>query len=124
MIYPLVRDLAADEIPIAVTCRVLGFTKQAYFKWRANPVTARDWNDAHLINAARDIHHEDTNRPGVRLPLHRRRTRTAGRYSLTQPRQPLVQPAEAVVGPRPQARRWTPARSSRARRPGPAEVHR
>jgi putative transposase len=62
MIYPLVRDLAGDEtfpVPVAVTCRVLGFSKQAYFKWRANPVTDRDWNDAHLLNAAIDIHHDD-----------------------------------------------------------------
>ena len=29
MIYPLVRELAAENIPVAVTCRVLGFTKQA-----------------------------------------------------------------------------------------------
>ncbi|WP_238985796.1 IS3 family transposase [Kineococcus radiotolerans] len=59
MIYPLVRDLAGDGIPVAVTCRVLGFSKQAYFKWRAAPVTDRDWNDAHLLNAAVDIHHDD-----------------------------------------------------------------
>ncbi|WP_380174398.1 IS3 family transposase [Kineococcus sp. DHX-1] len=59
MIYPLVRDLAADGVSVAVTCRVLGFSEQAYYKWRANPVTDRDWNDAHLINAARDIHHDD-----------------------------------------------------------------
>ncbi|ABS03876.1 Integrase catalytic region [Kineococcus radiotolerans SRS30216 = ATCC BAA-149] len=42
-----------------MTCRVLGFSKQAYFKWRAAPVTDRDWNDAHLLNAAVDIHHDD-----------------------------------------------------------------
>jgi putative transposase len=42
-----------------VTCRVLGFSKQAFYKWRANPVTQRDWDDAHLINAARDIHADD-----------------------------------------------------------------
>jgi transposase InsO family protein len=59
MMYPLVRDLAADKIPVAVTCRVLGFSKQAFFKWLANPVTQRDWDDAHLINAALDIHHDD-----------------------------------------------------------------
>jgi hypothetical protein len=59
MMFPLVRELAVDGIPVAVTCRVLGFTKQAYFKWRAQPVTDRDWDDAHLINAATDIHHDD-----------------------------------------------------------------
>lgn len=30
MMFPLVLDLAADQIPIAVTCRVLGFSKRAF----------------------------------------------------------------------------------------------
>ncbi|MEV0727108.1 IS3 family transposase [Micromonospora purpureochromogenes] len=59
MMYPLVGDLAADGIPVAVTCRVLGFSKQAYYAWCAEPVSQRDWDDAHLINAALDIHHDD-----------------------------------------------------------------
>jgi putative transposase len=44
MMYPLVRDFAVDpihNIPVAVTCRVLGFSKQAYFKWLAAPVSQR-----------------------------------------------------------------------------------
>ena len=59
MMYPLVRDLAAEGIPVVVTCRVLGFSKQAFYKWSAAPVTDRDWADAHLINAAIDVHHDD-----------------------------------------------------------------
>jgi putative transposase len=59
MMFPLVLDLAADRIPVAVTCRVLGFSKQAFYQWKAAPVTQRDWDDAHLINAALDIHHDD-----------------------------------------------------------------
>ncbi|SCF44521.1 Transposase InsO and inactivated derivatives [Micromonospora purpureochromogenes] len=59
MTYPLVGDLAADGIPVAVTCRVLGFSKQAYYAWRANPVRQRDLDDAHLINTALDIHADD-----------------------------------------------------------------
>lgn len=59
MMYPLVRDLAADGIPVVVTCRVLGFSKQAFYKWRANPVTQRDWDDAHLVDRARTVHHDD-----------------------------------------------------------------
>jgi len=59
MMFPLVLELAADRIPVAVTCRVLGFSKQAFFKWRRDPVTQRDWDNAHLINAARDIHGDD-----------------------------------------------------------------
>jgi putative transposase len=41
-----------------VTCRVLGFSTQAY-KWLAAPGSQRDWDDAHLINAAYDIHADD-----------------------------------------------------------------
>jgi putative transposase len=59
MMYPLVRDLAADGIAVAVACRVLGFSKQAFYAWCADPVSGRDWADAHLINAALDIHHDD-----------------------------------------------------------------
>jgi putative transposase len=59
MMFPLVLELAADRIPIAVTCRVLGFSKQAFFKWRRNPVSQRDWDNAHLINAAIGIHADD-----------------------------------------------------------------
>lgn len=57
--YPLVPDLAADGVQVAVTCRVLGFSKQGYYRWRASPVTDRDWADPHLVNAARDIHDDD-----------------------------------------------------------------
>lgn len=59
MMFPLVLDLAADRVPIAVTCRVLGFSKQAFFRWRANPVSQRDWDNAHLTNAAVDLHRDD-----------------------------------------------------------------
>ena len=69
MMYPLVLDLAATGVPVAVTCRVLGFTKQGFYKWRAHPVSARDWDEAHLINAAYDVHTDDRR---VRAPVHRR----------------------------------------------------
>jgi len=59
MRYPLVRDLAADGIPVAVTCRVLKFSKQGFYAWRREPVSQRDWDDAHLLNAAVDIHAAD-----------------------------------------------------------------
>jgi transposase InsO family protein len=59
MRYPLVLDLAAGGVPVAVTCRVLGFSKQAFYAWRADPVPQRDWDEAHLINAALDIHADD-----------------------------------------------------------------
>lgn len=59
MIYPLVLDLAADGIPVTVICRVLGFSKQAFYAWKKQPCSQRDWDNAHLINAAHDIHRDD-----------------------------------------------------------------
>jgi putative transposase len=59
MSYPLVRDLASGGIPVKVTCRVLGFSPQAFHKWRAKPVSDRDWSDAHLVDAALTIHADD-----------------------------------------------------------------
>jgi hypothetical protein len=78
MMFPLVRDLAADGIPVAVTFRGLGFSRQAFYKWNTDPVSRRDWDDAHLINAALDIHADD---PQFVLPVHRRRR---------EPRSPTV----------------------------------
>jgi transposase InsO family protein len=94
MMFPLVRELAVDSIPVAVTCRVLGFSKQAYFKWRARPVTDRDWDDAHLIN--RDRH--PSRRPGVRLPVHRRRARRPRCQRQPQPGQPALHARADLVG--------------------------
>ena len=59
MMYPLVVELAAQGIPVVRSCRVLGFSKQAFYAWRAESVSWRDWNDAHLVNAARDVHADD-----------------------------------------------------------------
>jgi putative transposase len=59
MTYPLVRDLASDGVPVVVACRVLGFSRQAFYRWCADPVSRRDWDDAHLTNAAIDAHRDD-----------------------------------------------------------------
>jgi len=59
MMYPLVRELAGDGIPVTVTCRVLGFSTQAYYKWRKRPICDREWSDAHLVDAARQVHADD-----------------------------------------------------------------
>jgi hypothetical protein len=66
MRYPLVRDLAAEGIPVVVTCRVLGFSPQAFYQWRQAPCSRRDRADAQLPNAIVDVH------AGIRVPLHRR----------------------------------------------------
>ncbi len=59
MMFPLVRDLAAEGFPVRLTCGVLGFSPQAFYKWRANPVCDREWSDAHVVNAIVDVHADD-----------------------------------------------------------------
>lgn len=53
------RPVPPVRVPVAVTCRVLGFSRQAYYQWLRDPVSQRDFDDAHLINAALDIHADD-----------------------------------------------------------------
>ena len=57
--YPLVRELAADGIPVAVTCRVLQLARQPYYRWLSAPVSDRDLAEAHLANALFDAHADD-----------------------------------------------------------------
>lgn len=57
--YPLVKELAADQIPVTVTCRVLKLARQPYYRWLARPVTARELDEALLANALFDAHHDD-----------------------------------------------------------------
>jgi transposase InsO family protein len=59
MTYPLVAELAAEGVPVRLSCSVLGFSPQAFYKWRAAPVCERDLADAHLVNAIVDIHSDD-----------------------------------------------------------------
>ena len=59
MSFPLVRDLAAEGFPVRLTCGVLGFSTQGYYRWLAEPVSLRDLEDAYLTNALLDAHGED-----------------------------------------------------------------
>lgn len=59
MSYPLVRDLAADGIPITVTCRVLKIARQPYYRWLTKPVTNAELDQAYRANALFDAHRDD-----------------------------------------------------------------
>jgi len=59
MTYPLVRELAAEGFPVRLTCGVLGFSTQAFYKWQRDPISDRDWDDAHLVNTIKDVHDDD-----------------------------------------------------------------
>jgi putative transposase len=54
-----VNELAADGIPVAVTCRVLNIARQPYYRWRARPVTGTELDQAYRANALFDAHRDD-----------------------------------------------------------------
>src|SRR6476660_455573 len=58
-LYPLVKELAADGVPVAVTCRVLQLARQPYYRWRADPVTDAELAEAYRANALFDAHRDD-----------------------------------------------------------------
>ena len=122
MIYPLVRDLAADGIPVKVTCRVLGFSPQAFYKWRANPVRRPG-----LVRRApgRRRPGHPRRRSGLRLPVHRRRAAAEHGITASENRvQRLCRAARDRLGDLKAARQGSEARSGGARRPGAPRVHR
>ena len=53
------KELAADGIPVAVTCRVLTLARQPYYRWLAEPVTASELAEAHRANALFHAHRDD-----------------------------------------------------------------
>ncbi len=57
--YPLVRELADDGIPVTVTCRVLKLARQPYYRWLNEPVSDGLLEQAHLANAICDAHRDD-----------------------------------------------------------------
>ena len=59
MMYPLVRELAGDGIPVTVTCRVLKISRQPYYRWLASPVTDAELEAAYVANAIFDAHRDD-----------------------------------------------------------------
>ena len=61
--YPLVRELAAEDapvrVPVSVTCRVLKIARQPYYRWLKCPVTDAELSAAYRANALFDAHRED-----------------------------------------------------------------
>ena len=52
-------ELAADGIPVAVTCRVLKLARQPYYRWLSTPVTDTEIIEAYRANALFDAHEDD-----------------------------------------------------------------
>uniref|UniRef100_UPI002453F590 DDE-type integrase/transposase/recombinase n=1 Tax=Nocardia farcinica TaxID=37329 RepID=UPI002453F590 len=53
------KELAADGIPVVVTCRVLELARQPYYRSLASPVTAAELAEAYRANALFDAHRDD-----------------------------------------------------------------
>lgn len=51
-----VDDLATVDIAVRLTCGVLDFSPQAFYRWRSSPVCSSDIPDAYLTNALVDLH--------------------------------------------------------------------
>lgn len=52
-------ELAADGIPVAVTCRVLQLARQPYYRCLANPITDVEVIEAYRTNGLVDAHRDD-----------------------------------------------------------------
>ncbi len=52
-------ELAADGIPVAVTCRVLKLSRQPYYRWLTDPITTAEVVEAYRANALFDAHRDD-----------------------------------------------------------------
>ncbi len=120
--YPLVRDLAAEGIPVRMTCGVLRHWAQAYYACLTVP-----GNPARPRRRAPDerADRRARRRPRVRLPVPDRRARTRRACCRQASCLALVLAAEAVVshdaqGPGQRQDAWPGG----ARRPRSARLHR
>jgi transposase InsO family protein len=59
MMFPLVRELAVDGVPVTVTRRVLKLCRAQYYRWLNEPITDRQLDEAWLANAIFDAHRDD-----------------------------------------------------------------
>lgn len=59
MTYPLVHELVADGIPVAVSCQVLKPARQPYYRWLENPITDAEVTEPYRANALFDAHRDD-----------------------------------------------------------------
>ena len=56
MIYPVVRELSADGIPVATACRVLQVSTSGFHEWNTRRAGPRDLEQAYLMNEIHDAH--------------------------------------------------------------------
>lgn len=57
--YPLVAELAADGVAVAVSYWVLKLARQPYYRWLKTPITGSEAVQAYRANALFDAHKDD-----------------------------------------------------------------
>lgn len=57
--FPLVRELADDDIPVTVSFRVLELCRQQHYRWLSDPITDSERDNAHRSNAILAAHDDD-----------------------------------------------------------------
>ena len=73
MIYPVVRELAADGVSVATVCRVLQVSTSGYYAWRDCPASTRERSNLELVEVIRTIHADSRGTygsPRVHAELH------------------------------------------------------
>ena len=56
MIYPVVRELVDDGLPVATACRVLQVSTSGFYDWTSRGPSDRDLEQAQLMNLIHDAH--------------------------------------------------------------------
>ncbi len=69
------NQLAADGVPVTVTCRVLKLSRQPYYRWLKNPIAEAELVEAYRANVLFDTHCDD---PGFGYRLLADKARRAG----------------------------------------------
>ena len=54
--FPVVQELAAEGVPVAVTCWVLNVSTSGYYEWARGRASRRDLEQAYLMAAIHDVH--------------------------------------------------------------------
>lgn len=57
--YPVIRELATDGIPVSVSCRILEVARQPYYRWLKQPVGPVETRRRHLTAAIEEAHCDD-----------------------------------------------------------------
>ena len=121
MVYPLVRELAGDGIPVTVTCRVLKIARQPCYRWLADPVTDAELAAAYRANALFDAHKDD---PEFGYRYLADEARDAGQDMCERTARRLCsQDGWWCAFGKKRGKNGQVARASGARRPGRARLH-